>query len=196
MAQRQAGEHIEIRGTVTDGQGHALPQVTVVFEAAREGLSLESVRELRMEKGRTDERRAVTDPRGIYTLDWPWDPFFNRFEMRVELPVRGPAGERMEVLARHELPDLGEATSPVIANLTVEKAELIAQLKEFLARLDSASERQVYQRLGKPDRVERTVYGGSERVDAAWWYFSVGKVFYFRSGELVEERSFQPVRPF
>lgn len=196
VAQREADEHIEIRGTVTDAQGNALPQVTVVFEAAREGLSLRSVRELRMDRGRTDERRAVTDPRGIYTLDWPWDPFFNRFEVRVELPVRGPDGERMEVLARRQLPDIGEATSPVIANLTVEQAALIAQLKQFLARLDTPSERQIYQRLGKPDRVERTEYEGGERVDAAWWYFRVGKVFYFRSGELVEERSFQPVRPF
>lgn len=196
IAQRSAGEHIEIRGTVTDAQGRALPQVTVVFEAVREGLSLQSVRELRMDKGRTDERRAVTDPRGIYTLDWPWDPFFNRFEMRVELPVRGPDGERMEVLARRALPALRDAESPVIANLTVERAELISQLQDFLTHLDTASEREVYQRLGKPDRVERVVYEGSERVDASWWYFSVGKVFYFRSGELVEERNFQPVRPF
>lgn len=196
IAQRSAGEHIEIRGTVTDTQGRALPQVTVVFEAAREGLSLQSVRELRMDRGRTDERRAVTDPRGIYTLDWPWDPFYNRFEMRVELPVRGPEGERMEVLARRELPALREAEGPVIANLTVDRAGLISQLQDFLAHLDTPSEREVYQRLGKPDRVERVTYEGSERVDASWWYFSVGKVFYFRSGELVEERGFQPVRSF
>lgn len=195
-AQRPAGEHIEIRGTVTDAQGRALPQITVVFEALREGLSLQSVRELRMDKGRTDERRAVTDPRGIYTLDWPWDPFFNRFEIRVELPVRGPDGERMEVLARRALPALRDAESPVIANLTVERAELISQLQDFLAHLDTPSEREIYQRLGKPDRVERVVYEGSERVDASWWYFSVGKVFYFRSGELIDERNFQPVRPF
>lgn len=195
-AQRPAGEHIEIRGTVTDTQGSALPQVTVVFEAVREGLSLQSVRELRMDEGRTDERRAVTDPRGIYTLDWPWDPFYNRFEVRVEFPVRGPDGERMEVLARRQLPALRDAESPVIANLTVERAGLISQLQDFLAHLDTASEREVYQRLGKPDRVERVTYAGSERLDASWWYFSVGKVFYFRSGELVEERNFQPVRPF
>ncbi len=193
FAQWSSGEHVEIRGTVTDPAGRALPQVTVVFEAAREGLSL---RELRMDKGRTDERRAVTDPRGIYTIDWPWDPFFNRFEVRVELPVRGPQGERMEVLARHSLGTLRDASNPVIANLSVEKAALIAQLQDFLAQVDTDAERRVYQRLGKPDRYERVVYEGSDRVDAAWWYFSVGKVFYFRSGELVEERSFQPVRPF
>lgn len=193
LAQPAAGDHIEIRGAVADPEGRALPQVTVVFEAAREGLNL---RDLTMATGRTDERRAVTDPRGVYTIDWPWDPFFNRFEVRVELPVRGPDGERMEVLARRSLTGLRDVSGPLVVNLTVQRAEMLRQLRDFLSRLNSEDERRIYQQFGKPDRVERQTYQGSERNDAAWWYFKAGKVFYFRSGALVEERSFQAVRPF
>jgi len=182
---------IDISGVISDPAGHPLPEVTVVFEAARRGLSL---RGLRMETGKTEERRAVTNQRGLYTVHWPYDPFFNHFEVRVEIPVRKPDGEHSEILAHAELSNVGSGSNPVVANLTVQRAELLRSLKEFLAQIDTADERSVYQKMGKPDEVDRHQASGQE--ESAWWYFEAGKVFFFQSGKLQETRQFTPVRPF
>lgn len=182
---------IDISGVVSDAAGKPLPEVTIVFEAARRGLSL---RGLRMETGKTEERRAVTNQRGLYTVHWPYDPFFNHFEVRVEMPVHREDGEHTEILARTELSDVGSGANPVVANLTVQRAELLRSLKAFLAQVDTPDERSVYQKMGQPDEVDRHPDSGHD--ESAWWYFEAGKVFFFRSGKLQETRHFTPVRPF
>lgn len=185
------GQPIQIGGVVSDADGHPLPEVTVVFEAARRGLSL---RGLRMETGKTEEQRAVTNPRGVYSLQWPWDPFYNHFEIRVEMPIRKPDGEHMQVLAHSEVSDLQGADGPLVVNLTVQQADLLRSLKDFLGHIDTPDERSVYQKMGKPDEVDRKKYPDHE--ESAWWYFESGKVYFFESGRLDDVRTFTPVRPF
>lgn len=180
---------IEVSGVVSDAAGNPLPEVTVVFEAARRGLSL---RGLRMETGKTQERRAVTNRRGLYTLHWPYDAFYNHFEVRVEMPIRKADGEHTEILARSELAGVRSATQPLVANLIVQQADRLRALKDFLAHVDTADERGIYEKMGQPDEVDRSPNAGGE---TAWWYFEAGKVYFFRSGKLHETREFTPVRP-
>jgi len=187
----EKGQSIQIGGVVSDADGTPLPEVTVVFEAARRGLSL---RGLRMETGKTEEQRAVTNQRGVYSLQWPWDPFYNHFEIRVEMPIRKPDGEHMQILAHSEISDLKAADQPLVVNLTVQQAELLRSLKDFLGHIDTPDERSVYQKMGKPDEVDRDHYPDHE--EAAWWYFESGKVYFFHSGNLEEVRTFTPVKPF
>ena len=67
------------------------------------------------EDGRTDTvvadeiRRvaAVTDAGGQFTLEWPWDSYFNHFELVVGVPVRKARKESLVELAREDL-RLGE----------------------------------------------------------------------------------------
>lgn len=187
----QKGQSVQIGGVVSAADGQPLPEVTVVFEAARRGLSL---RGLRMETGKTQEQRAVTNQRGVYSLQWPWDPFYNHFEIRVEMPIRKQDGEHMEVLAHSEISDVQDADRQLVVNLTVQKADLLRSLKDFLTHIDTSDERSVYQQMGKPDEVDRKQY--SDHEEAAWWYFESGKVYFFHSGHIQEVRSFTPVQPF
>jgi hypothetical protein len=76
----------------------------------------------------------------------------------------------------------------------VEDTSFLDALTGFLASLDSADERRVYELLGRPDAVDTVRYG--DRVEDSWWYFAAGKVVRLRDGVLVDETAFEPVRPF
>jgi hypothetical protein len=189
MAQEQT-RTIQVSGVVSDAAGVPLPEVTVVFQAARRGLSLHG---LRMETGKTQERRVVTNRRGLYTLRWPYDPFYNHFQVRVEMPIRKADGEHTETLAQSELSGVRSASGPLVANLTVEHADRLRSLKKFLAQIDTKDERAIYQKMGQPEEVDGASQDDGE---TAWWYFAAGKVYFFRGGKLHETRDFAPVHPF
>jgi len=183
-ARHDQGERVEVTGVVTDEAGQPLPEVRVVLEASRAVFSFRQFhRVLR------DTRRVagVSDAKGQFTLTWPWDGYFNDFQLVAGVPVRTPNGERFEELARTDVSARIKQSNPLVVTLAVQNAEFVRTLRAFLASVKSDDERRVYQQMGKPDRVEDR---GRERT---WWYFEQGRAYRFRDGTMVEVKPFDPV---
>lgn len=185
------GEKVQFTGVVTDRQGAPLEGVNVVLEVTRSTFSMRSLRNVERESRRIS---AITTAGGSFTLDWPWDNYFNRFEILVGVPVRKPKGERLAVLARLDVTERLRGGSPVVATLVVENRKFVDTLRAFVASLTSADERRVYEELGKPDEVKRVVSGTS--TEASWWYFELGKMYRFEDGRLAQVVPFDPVAGF
>lgn len=184
-ARRETGEPIEIRGIVTDPQGQPLDGVRVVLEASRAVFSLREFRPVLRDTARV---AAVTDASGGYSLRWPWDSFYNHFELVVGVPVRTPDGEDLQVLERKEITRRLGRSGQVTVPLVVEHADFVHNLRRFLATVDSPDEERVHRELGRPDRIE--ISGESQ----SWWYFDRGRRYDFRGGRLTEVKTFDPVR--
>lgn len=184
-ARRESGEPLEIRGIVTDDQGRPLDRVRVVFEASRAVFSLREFRPVLRDTARVS---AVTDAAGGYSLRWPWDSFYNHFELVVGVPVRTAQGEELQVLERKEITRRLGRDSQVAVPIVVEHADFVHSLRRFLATVDSPDEERVHRELGRPDRIELS--GDSQ----SWWYFERGRRYDFRDGRLTEVKTFDPVR--
>jgi hypothetical protein len=183
------GERIQVTGIVSDKQGRPLENVRVVLEVSR---SYFSFREFR--RAAKDVRRvsASTNAKGEYTLVWPWDSYFNRFELLVGVPVRKTTGERLEVLEREDLTQRVLAGNPTVAAVVIDNTRFLENLRAFVASVQSEDERRVYDEMGKPDEVKRIQY--PDHVEASWWYFDSGKVYRFRDGRLEQVVPFDPVK--
>jgi len=186
------GEKIEFTGVVSDRQGTPLEGVQVVLEVSRNTFSL---RRLRRVEEETRRLQAVTTAGGAYTISWPWDSFFNHFELAVGIPVRKPGGERFAPLARLDVTDRLRGGTPVVSALVVENRKLLDSLRTFLASLKTVDERHVYEEMGKPDEVKRTQYSDTS-YEASWWYFELGKMYRFQDGRLAQVVPFDPVKRF
>jgi hypothetical protein len=186
------GERIQVSGIVTDAQGKPLADLRVVLEASRRSFSL---REMRRSDREVRRVAATTSARGEYTLEWPYDPYFNTFELMVGLPVRrGATDERLEELAREDITQRVVRGGPVVSALVVQKAGRIQALRGFVAGLDSEDERRVYGEMGNPDEVKAVRYPDHE--EASWWYFESGRMYRFRDGALEQVVHFDPVKSF
>lgn len=187
----EQGQRIEVTGLVTDPSGHPIGDLQVVLELGREVFDFRTF-------GRTKKKvtpvSATTSARGEYTIAFPWDDFYNSFELVVGVPVRGPKGETLTELEREDLSRRIERGTPVVASVVVENAAFVRNLREFLATVDSADERRVYEQLGRPDKVQVTKY--PDRDETAWWYFQAGRVYRFVDGALRGSEQFDPVREF
>lgn len=185
------GERVQVTGTVTDAQGQPLSDVRVTFEATR---TYFSVRELRRTEDKEVRRvSATTNAAGQYTLEWPWDSYFNHFELVAGVPVRTKGGgERLEELARQDVTRRVLAGSPAVVGITVENRRFLDSLRQFLASIQTEDQRKVYQEMGKPDRIRNVQYPG--HLEASWWYFESGRVYRFRDGRLEQVVPFDPVR--
>ncbi len=186
------GEKIDFTGVVSDRQGTPLEGVQVRLEASRSTFSL---RRLRRVEEEMRQLAAVTGAGGSYTITWPWDSFFNHFELAVGIPVKKPGGERFVELARLDVTDRLRGGTPVVSALVVENRKLIDTLRAFLASLKTADERRVYEEMGKPDEVKRTQYSDTS-YEASWWYFELGKMYRFQDGRLAQVVPFDPVKGF
>ncbi|HEX2641775.1 MAG TPA: hypothetical protein VHU81_02205 [Thermoanaerobaculia bacterium] len=184
----QQGERIQVTGLVADREGRPLSDVRVVLEASR---SYFSIRELRRTEKDIRRVSAVTNARGEYTLEWPWDSFFNRFDLVVGVPVRKGTTEKLQELQRTDMTDRMLAGSPVVAALTVENAAFLQKLRQFVASVKSDDERRVYDEMGKPDEVKTVHYPDS--TESTWWYFGNGRAYRFRDGHLEQVIPFDPV---
>lgn len=184
-ARRESGEPLEIRGIVTDDQGRPLDGVRVVFEASRAVFSLREFRPVLRDTARVS---AVTDAAGGYSVRWPWDSFYNHFELVVGVPVRTSKGEELQVLERKEITRRLGRDNQVAVPIVVEHADFVHSLRRFLATVDSPDEERVHRELGRPDRIELS--GDSQ----SWWYFERGRRYDFRDGRLTEVKTFDPVR--
>lgn len=187
----EQGQRVEVTGLVTDPEGRPLQDVRVVLELAREVFSFRQFQ--RVEK-RVTPVTATTNARGEYTIVFPWDDFYNSFEVAVGVPVRGRRGEKFIALERVDLTRRIEKGSPVVATVVVQNASFIRNLREFVASVDSADERRVYEQLGRPDRVKVTKY--PNQTETAWWYFESGRVYRFVDGRLQGSETFDPVKDF
>jgi hypothetical protein len=184
------GERVQITGIVADAQGQPLPEVRVTFEATR---TYFSVRELRRTADKEIRRvSATTNAAGEYTLVWPWDSYFNHFEVAVGVPVRIGTGERLEELARQDVTRRVEAGSPAVVAMTVENRKFLDSFRQFLASIQTEDQRKVYQEMGKPDRIRNVQY--PDHLESSWWYFESGRVYRFRDGHLEQVVPFDPVR--
>lgn len=185
------GDRVQVTGQITDRQGQPLSDVRVVLEVSRSYFDL---RQLRTD--RKDVRRvtAATNARGEYALEWPWDPYFNTFELLVGVPVRKGQDDKLEVLAREDLTKRLERGSPVVASPVVDNAALVSKVRDFVGDLSSEDERRVYQEMGKPDEVKRLVLPDSE--EASWFYFDRGRMYRFLDGRLEQVVPFDPIKAF
>ena len=185
------GERVQVTGAVTDAAGQPLADVRVTFEATR---TYFSVRELRRTEDKEVRRvSATTNAAGQYTLTWPWDSYFNHFELAAGVPVRVKGGgERLEELSRQDVTRRVQAGSPAVVGVTVENRQLFDTLRQFLASIQTEDQRKVYQEMGKPDRIRNVQYTG--HLEASWWYFESGRVYRFRDGRLEQVVPFDPVR--
>jgi len=184
------GERVQITGIVADAQGQPLADVRVTFEATR---TYFSIRELRRTEDKEVRRvSATTNAAGTYTIEWPWDSYFNHFDVTAGVPVRTRSGERLEELARQDVTRRVLAGSPAVVAVTVENRKFFDEFRQFLASIQTEDQRKVYQEMGKPDRIRNVQYPG--RLESSWWYFESGRVYRFRDGRLEQVVPFEPVR--
>jgi hypothetical protein len=185
------GDRVQVTGIVTAADGRPLAGVQVVLEVSR---SYFAVRQLRTDRKETRRVSTTTNPRGEYTIEWPWDPYFNNFELLVGLPVRKGQAEKLEVLARHDLTQRLQRGSPVIVSPVVENAGLVSRVRDFVAGLSSEDENRVYQEMGKPDEVKSLRL--PDREEVTWWYFERGRMYRFLDGRLEQVVPFDPIKAF
>jgi hypothetical protein len=189
-AKYSQGERVQVTGIVSDAQGQPIPDVRVTLEVTR---TYFSVRQFR----RTDDKEvrrvsATTNAAGEYTLEWPWDSYFNHFELVVGLPVRTGSGDRLEELSRQDVTRRLTAGSPAVVGVTIENRKFLDDFRGFLASIRTDDQRKVYQEMGKPDRVRHVQY--PSHLESSWWYFESGRVYRFRDGRLEQVVPFDPVR--
>src|ERR1700704_6171724 len=170
------GQRIQVTGVVLDSQGQPLSGVRVVFEGSR---TYFSIREMHRTADK-DVRKvtATTDGAGQYTITWPWDSYFNHFEVAAAVRLRVKRAEGREELPRQDVTRRVLAGSPAVVAVTVENRQFIDHLRELLASIKTDDQRRVYEEMGKPDRVRNVQYPGY--LESSWWYFESGKVYRFR----------------
>lgn len=189
-ARYDQGQRIQVTGIVADSQGQPLKDIRVVLEVSRTYFSMRSLRRT----ADPDVRRvsATTDARGNFTIEWPWDSYFNHFELVAGVPVHTRSGQTVQELARQEVTRRVEAGSPAVVAITIENRQFLDNLRQFLASIQTDDQRKVYQEMGKPDRVRNVQYPGY--LESSWWYFEAGRVYRFRDGRLEQVTPFDPVR--
>jgi hypothetical protein len=185
----EQGQRIQFTGLISDRQGRPLTGVQVVLEVTRTYFSM---RHLRREQVDTRKVRGTTNERGEYSLEWPWDSYFNHFELAVGVPVRKARAEQLQELERLDVTKRAAAGAPVVSAIVVQNAAFIAHLREFLTSVRTDDQHRVYDEMGRPDKVETVQYPSSAEV--SWWYFETGRVYRFRDGHLEQVVPFDPVK--
>jgi len=185
------GDYIEIAGTVADASGVPIPDVHVIFRAAKKAFSISQFGNATRDEVR---QTTETDPHGQFNFRWRWVDYYNRYEILVVIPRRSAAGESFDVLSQLDISKRIRKGSPVVVALTVEEGEFLTNLRDFLATVDTEDEKRIYDEMGNPDRVQTIEHPTHDEI--SWWYFRAGKAYRFRDGELQQVVHFDPVTPF
>jgi hypothetical protein len=193
-ARYDQGQRIQVTGIVADAQGQPLQDLRVTLEVSRTYFSMRDLRRT----ADPDVRRvsATTDAHGNYTIEWPWDSYFNHFEVTAGVPLRArlensATGEKVEELTRQDVTRRMNAGTPVVVAVTIDDRKQLDNLRQFLASIQTDDMRKVYQDMGKPDRIRNVQYPA--HLEISWWYFEAGKVYRFRDGHLEQVTPFEPV---
>jgi hypothetical protein len=187
----EPGQRVEVKGLVTDPDGHPMANMDVTLELAREVFDF---RHFHRKRVKVTPVAATTNDKGEFSIVFPWDDYYNRFDLTVSVPVRGPQGDQATELEREELTNKIDHGTPVVATVVVQNAAFVRNLRKFVASVDTPDERSVYQEMGRPDKVKISKYPDHEEV--SWWYFASGKVYRFRAGKLLSTDTFDPVKDF
>lgn len=186
------GHQVEITGVVTDNGGQPIEDLLIMLEGSRKSFK---ATKMRYEKDNPVKVSARTDARGEYRLSWKWHRYYNHFDLTAIVPYLAAGGsEAVETLATLELDDRIRQGSPVVASLTLSDRAFLDSIRGFIAALDTGDEQEVYQEMGKPDKIETLRF--PDRVEQSWWYFNQGKTYRFRDGALEQIVDFDPVRQF
>jgi hypothetical protein len=185
------GAPVAVKGRVTDSAGAPIGGLKVAFIATRVGLSIQRWRDRRLPQ---DAVATATDVNGEFSLAWPWNSFYDRFELVVALPLRESGRATERELARLDVGSRLDASRQAVAIFTLEDTRFLRQIQQFEAGLKTEDERRIYAELGRPEEILRVPY--PDRLETAWWYFELGRVVRFRDGRLTETQEFDPVRPF
>lgn len=185
-----AGE-LQIAGTVTAANGKALSGLRVVLEASNREFDFRSLQRV---KRNTFRRSGETDQKGNFELRWNRDSLFNYFELLIGMNVRVPEGTQFYTLERVPLAIDLTTEGPLEVDVTVADTAFLERYKSFVAALDTDDERQTFDRMGVPAKIDRLRLSTHE--ETTWWYFEAGKGFRFRGGRLAETFDFEPVTPF
>lgn len=183
------GTEVAVTGIVTDATGKPVAGLTLVLEGSRKAFK---IKKLRRQKENPVRISTETNAKGEYSLSWQWHHYYNHFELRAGVPVRRPGGKQdLEVLASLELSQRMRQGTPVVASLTVPDRGFFDKMQTFLASIDTSDERNVFEELGKPDKVDTIEF--PDRQEVSWWYFKQGKTYRFRDGKLDEVVDFDPI---
>lgn len=185
-----AGE-LRLGGKVTAEDGRALPGLRVILEASNREFDFRSLHRV---KRNTFRQSDETDQNGTFELRWNRDSHFNYFELLIGMNVRVPEGTQFYTLERVPLAIDLSAEGPFEVDITVADTAFLERYRSFIAALDTDDERQTFDRMGIPAKIDRLRLATHE--ETTWWYFEVGKGFRFRSGRLAETFDFEPVTPF
>lgn len=184
------GDFIEIAGTVADASGVPIPDVHVIFRAAKKSFSVSKFGNATRDEV---QQRTETDPHGQFNFRWRWVDYYNRYEILVVIPRRSAAGDSFDILSQLDISKRIRKGSPVVVALTVEEGEFLDNLRDFLATIDTEDEKRIYDEMGNPDRVQTIEHPTHDEI--SWWYFKAGKAYRFRDGELQQVVHFDPVTP-
>lgn len=176
---------------MTDAAGGALRDLEVVLEASHRAFDIKRLRRIHRNLTR---RTATTNDDGRFTLTWHSNEHFNHFELAVGLRVRIPDGERFYTLERRSLGRQMEGDARQAIDIVVADTSFLERYRGFLAALDTADERTVYEQMGIPGKIDRMAL--ATHVEITWWYFEAGKAYRFEDGVLSEVSDFEPVKPF
>jgi hypothetical protein len=185
------GDYIEITGTVADASGVPIPDVHVLFRAAKKSFSVSNFGKATRDQV---QQTTETDPHGQFSFRWRWVNYYNRYDILVVIPRRSAAGDSFDILSQLDISKRIRKGSPVVVALTVEEGEFLDNLRDFLANIDSEDEKRTYDEKGNPDRVQRIEHPTHDEI--TWWYFQTGEAYRFRDGELQQVVHFDPVQPF
>ncbi len=184
----EEGDRIHLTGLVTEPGGLPMNGLYVVLEVSRSGFSLRHFKRQRKEIQRLT---GLTNDRGEFDLEWPWNSYFNDFQLVISVPVRDLQGEHMHELERIDINQRIRQGSPVVSSIVVHDAAFVTSLREFLASINSEDQRRTHEEVGEPDKVERLEF--ADHSEVAWWYFEAGKVYRFRDDKLERIEPFDPV---
>ena len=187
----ERGEKVELTGIVTDADGRPLDGVQLILEASRRAFRLRHLARETVDSFRVSAR---TGSRGDYSVLWPWNSYYNHYELLVAVPYRKKGRDTLEILHRVNVTDAAGKGNPIVTPIQVPDVSFLNALRSFLATVDTADEKRVYQEQGQPGKVEQIGTGGS--VGASWWYFDTGRIYRFEAGKLVETKTFDPVKEF
>lgn len=184
------GDFIEIAGTVADASGVPIPDVHVIFRAAKKSFSISQFGNATRDQV---QQKTETDPHGQFSFRWRWVEYYNRYEILVVIPRRSAAGDSFDILSQLDISKRIRKGSPVVVALTVEEGEFLDNLRDFLSTIDTEDEKRIYDEMGNPDRVQTIEHPTHDEI--SWWYFKAGKAYRFRDGELQQVVHFDPVTP-